>query len=713
MTYNSVSKLARLSAFLIIVVMLLVINLPQAQVLPVFRIGVLDDENGPLTRGAQLAVEAINTTGGVAGADGTVFQLQLVVQPVDDIEASINNINQASVIAVIGPAESQTVLANREQLVDLGVPILTAATDDSILIIDTTDRIFRIRAQESLQGRALADYLINELSAASIATVQLDVASTVSVVGFQRAATQIGLTPRTQFILSEETSLEDIIDGILANMPQFVVAYGPPEETAALYNALRQEDWPGRFVYNQAGRSAFRDNVQQSLLEGILGINTWSYTLGGEDSENFTFDYIRAFGAVPTALDAAAYDAVFLLEEAIRRPGDLRSNLLAIRTFDGVQGALQPASLPAGETSNNVEITELGMFGAPVAVARYVGDRQISLEEPQIVAATSTPPPTPTPEGVFLTITRAVQNVRIGPGLNFDILGQLQEGEQARVIGANIDFSWVAINFRGTTGWLSRPILDITGDTTTVPVFTPPPSPTPPPATATPTPQPFPDIIVAAATPTRIIIGMPFVVNVTIRNQGPLNSGPFAIAATFEPGNVFSAVNLAGLAANTQTTITLNGTLSGPTGPQNVTIVADLNNQVNEGPGENNNSAFILNYVADAPLLTTAPATATLTLPDTGTVTLDGVGDDIQWGAGGIVPLGMTELSMLQGFANMEQVHRDAIANSNLMNAPILAVTPGMLIGIRTQNASKFGVIQIISATAGGNITFNYRMYDM
>src|SRR5690606_10476669 len=78
----------------------------SAQGLPVFRIGVLDNPDGSLARGAQLAVEEINNAGGVVGADGTVFQLQLVIQPTTDLATAVANINQASVIAVIGPESS-------------------------------------------------------------------------------------------------------------------------------------------------------------------------------------------------------------------------------------------------------------------------------------------------------------------------------------------------------------------------------------------------------------------------------------------------------------------------------------------------------------------------------------------------------------------------------------------------------------------------------
>lgn len=659
----------------------------QAQVLPIFRIGVLDEADGSLTRGAQLAVQEINNSGGVIGADGTFFQLQLVVQSPEDLEFAIANLEQASVIAIIGPADSEIVLGNRALLARPGVPILTPATDDTLVVGDSTRRTMRLRAQESLIGRALADYIVNDLNAATVATVQLDLQSTVGVIGFTRAASQLGLNSTANFLLSAENNIERITLDIAAAQYQFVTAYGPPEQIAELFAGLRENDWAGRFIYNQANKLAFRNNIQENLLEGVIGASTWSYTFGDEASQDFTFAYIRAFGEVPGALDAAAYDGINLLRNAIGFAGNLQSNLLAIRELEGVQGTLPPARLAGGEFSNNVVVTELGEFGAPVAVARFEGTQRTELEDILFGQATATPAQptiTPTPEGTYVVITRAVQNIRVGPGLNYDILGQLQEGDTAEIIGATIDFGWVAINFRGTTGWLSRGILDIVGDTTIVPVLTPPPTPTPLPATATPTPSPIPDIVITNVTPNRLTIGSPFSVTITVRNQGGANAGQFAVAASFEPGAIYSAQIINGLNAGTEVNVALAGTLSGSTGPYNVAIIADLNNQVAEGlAGESNNSAYVHSYVADAQLLTTAPSIGTVTLNETGVMSFDNGTTDIQWGGGAIVPLGATKLVQLNGFSNMDAVHRDAIASAPLVNAGLLNITPGMLIGIQ------------------------------
>lgn len=688
----------------------------HAQVLPVFRIGVLDETDGNLTRGAQLAVQEINNSGGVVGADGTLFQLQLVVQSPEDLEFAISNLEQASVIAIIGPADSEIVLGNRALLARPGVPILTPATDDTIVVGDSTRRTMRLRAQESLIGRALADYIVNDLNAATVATVQLDLQSTVGVIGFTRAVSQFGLNPTANFLLSEENNLERITLDIAAAQYQFVTAYGPPEQIAELFAGLRENDWAGRFVYNQANTVNFRNNIQESLLEGVIGASTWSYTLDDETSQDYTLAYLRAFGEVPGALDAAAYDGIYLLSTAIGFAGNLQSNLLAISELEAVQGLLTPARLAGGEFSNNVVVTELGEFGAPIAIVRFEGTQRRVLNDVQFGQATATPiQPTmmPTPEGTYLLITRAVQNIRVGPGLNYDILGQLQEGDTTEITGATIDFSWVAINFRGTTGWLSRGILDIVGDTTIVPVLTPPPTPTPLPVTSTPVPPPVPDIVITAVTPSRLIVGAPFNVTLTVRNQGGANAGQFAIAASFEPGTIYAAQIVNGLGAGSEVTVALSGTLAGSTGPYNVAIIADLNNQVAESPaGEANNSSFVYSYVADAALLTTAPAIGTVTLNETNVLTLDNGSNDIQWGGGAIVPLGATGLVQLAGFSNMDAVHHDAIASAPLANIGILNITPGMLIGIQTDTEGKYGVLQVISATPGNQITFNFRMYE-
>ena len=88
---------------LIGIFMLVAINVVMAQQ-PIFRIGVFDEELGPISTGARLAVDEINGVGGTQGADGTFFRLELIVQPTGggtNLTNAVANINQASVIAAL------------------------------------------------------------------------------------------------------------------------------------------------------------------------------------------------------------------------------------------------------------------------------------------------------------------------------------------------------------------------------------------------------------------------------------------------------------------------------------------------------------------------------------------------------------------------------------------------------------------------------------
>ncbi len=699
----------------VMVLGLALVQVVGAQSGPVFRIGVLDNEGGALLKGAQLAAEEINAAGGVRGADGTLFRLELVTQPVDnlDIATSIANISQASVIAVIGPERSVDVIANLSALQQLGVPILTPATDDTIGAIDNTDVVLRIRAQEALQGRALANYLTSDTGASSVVTVQLDLESTASVVGFSTAMSALGRPVQQALLFDTNNPIPRIAQTIVQNNYQVAAVYGPPQLASELYVRLRSSDWGGVFAYNRADEAAFRSAVPTSQLAGILSTTTWSYASNDEASERFVTLYVRAFGEVPNAIAAAAYDGVYLLAEAIGKPGDLLSNLYSIVNFVGVQGFLNPATLTRGETSNNVAVTQLGVFGAPFPVARYAGNQRVPIDAEEVVRATPTPAATATPEGAYVEITRNVQNVRSGPGTNYDVIGQLRSGETAQVIGANVDFSWVVISFRGGNGWLSTDILNLVGDRRQIPIIAAPPTPTPPPATATPTAQPFPDIVITGVTPNRLTLGASFSINVTVQNQGAVNAGPFAVATSLNPGGVYTAFNLPGLAAGQQTIITLTGALpAGASGPQSVPIIADLNNEVNEGTaGEANNNTFFFNYIADAPLFPANP-TGTVTIGDLATFTLDAGSADIQWGGGGLVPLGGTQLALLNGYGSLDPVHYSVVAAAPFSNLAITPLFNGQVIAIKTDGGAKLAVIQVISAQSGGNLTFTFRVYN-
>ena len=706
---------------------ILALGITQAQDSgPVLRIGVIDDERGSIANGARLAVRELNSEGGVVAPDGTQFRLELIVRGTDlgfNLADAVDAIANADIIAVLGPETTETVLSNLPVLQSLGVPVLTPAIGDTVVASDTTGQVFRTRAAERFLANALADYLIMDLNVDRLTTVQLDRRSTASRVAFSFALGQRQNAPdeETAFLESEE-EMADLITEIIADNPPAVVLFADPALAAPFYTQLREGGWVGTLVYDQARNPLFFENVPLSQLSGITSPATWSPAALDIASTGFVLNFVRLFGYAPGPIEAAGYDSINLIAAAIREEGDLEQNLVRVREIPGVQGVLNPMTLTEqrGETSNNVFILELNPFGGARVVARYAGNERLTPDRVEVVVDEGTPTPTltATPEGLVVTIQSAVQNVRTGPGLEYDILAQLRQGEQFRVIGATQDFSWVVIDYRGQQGWLAAYLLDIFGDRASVPVVAIPPTPTPGPATSTPTPPAIPDIVIVSVAPSTITRNIATEVIVRVRNQGGGPAGPFAVAATFPPSDTYSARNLDGLAAGAETTVNLPVTLTGPTGLYEVAIVADLNQQVNEGPTGEANNTFSFSYKLDQILFlinsTTLGSGSSIDL-DPGLATTP----DLQYTGAGLQTVGTCDgsrncIGLISPAQTWETAHYGAITSANGVNAGFIsnaALQPGAAIGVLTQDGLR-GVLRIDAIQPGVSITFTYRIYQ-
>lgn len=707
-------------------VLLLAITGVSAQQQPIFRIGVLGDDRGAISGGARLAVREINAAGGVRGADGTVFNLDLVIEPSGEgltLEQAVDDLSANNVVAVLGPETSDEVLNGMAQLQRLGVPVITPATDDTILTSDTSGLIFRSRAADALQGQALASYLINDYQLSPVATVQLDLASTARVIGFATAASTLGVTPQPAVILRDPTDLASVVTEVADANPAVVVAYGEPDIAATLYSSLRAQNWGGVFAYSQAFDPIFRSSIPLDELSGVVAVTTWPFTATDLASTTFLNAYVRAYGELPGAIQAASYDSVNLIAKALAMPGNLRDNLAGMTPTQGVQGTLKAGDVAPGELSNNTAIVRVGELGAPEVLARYQGNQRLpsdsGLSPIPIVTvtpfptATLLPAATATQQGVTMTITQQVQNVRSGPGDAYAVIGQMNRGDQAAVIGTNADKTWIVINFRGTQGWLATYLLDVSGDLNSVPIVPAPPIPTPD-VTATPTVSPVTDVIIvsAAILPNPIQPNQTFTVNVTVGNIGNIPAGPFVVAGTFAPNNTYLVGQVPGLGAGQSAVVTLSGVLSG-TGTFTTSLTIDANNQVNEGITGEQNNIYNLTYSVGTAVLN--QGSKTFNLGDT--LDLEGnlVQGDVNWnGDGGVVGLKAifgSKLGVL-GNGDFNAITYDSI-NPGITtrdSIPRSEMSVGTLVGIVTADRHR-GVMQV-TAISDTQISVNFRVYN-
>jgi uncharacterized protein YgiM (DUF1202 family) len=341
-------------------------------------------------------------------------------------------------------------------------------------------------------------------------------------------------------------------------------------------------------------------------------------------------------------------------------------------------------------------------------LARFDDTRRLGVGGAVTPAPQETALPTATLEGAWVRITANVLNVRTGPGFEFDRVGQVEAGDMFRILGAIADYSWLLIDYQGGIGWVKTEFVEVLGDLSTVSIVQPPPTPTLG-ATFTPTLPPNPDILIdtVVLNPATPIPGVPFSAAVTIRNAGGGAAGRFAVAATWEPGTVYTSAFIEGLAGGQTTQIQLSGTLTG-TGVFQVAVVADLNKVVAEL--DENNNFYNITYRVD---YATRQTETGRQLNPGDELALDS-SNDFLWDGANLAMKNGAKIGQTSG-VTYENVHYDMLAPGlityNTVGFGVDKVRSGAVFGFITSEGRR-AVLRVDNLQANGPIWVTYRTYD-
>jgi len=395
-TVTTYLNLRRGASLLVAVLIVLALIAPSALAAPatqgtgVLRLGYLGVMDTDTATGAQLAIDQINAAGGFTGADGNQYQLELVrlaaPPTAESLAANVTALTAQDVVALLGP-DSSTVLSpdNITMLVNTGLPVLTPATVDTLTDGDADDVIFRTRAPEYVYSEALAAYILDDLALTSFVLVQTDVESTEALLDFENFLQGRGVVPAAKVQLPDASGLADEVTTLISLNPEAVVMWGPEADAAIMLRMLRDGGWAGQFAYRMADEAARSNRLKDTLADGVLGVNSWSYAYPGSAARVVLQDYITTFGKVPGPLAIAAYDAMWYLRAVMRTVGvdaeSIRTGLLNGVPQDLVAGTLRPQDFGNGDLIRMAMVYELQAGGGPSVVALYNNGERALIED--------------------------------------------------------------------------------------------------------------------------------------------------------------------------------------------------------------------------------------------------------------------------------------------------------------------------------------------
>jgi len=250
------------------------------------KIGFLGPLSGPFTpwgdghlKGAKMAVEEINASGGVDGRT-----LELVVRD------SKNNASESAttfeelvfqegVIALIGPVSSDIGLATSRKAEDLKVPLLLhMAGSDKILTKESRYTFRTALVAGPLLMQALAEY-IKEKGFTRIGAIIADYAWGHSIEGGIKKyiETLSGVEVRTEVAPVKESDFTPYLRKIQDINPELVIATGHPPGTAKIARQGIELGFNAKYIGPNIPKKAWEKILGQDVTKGMLDFTPVNY----------------------------------------------------------------------------------------------------------------------------------------------------------------------------------------------------------------------------------------------------------------------------------------------------------------------------------------------------------------------------------------------------------------------------------------------------
>ncbi|OTN77304.1 hypothetical protein A5886_002403 [Enterococcus sp. 8G7_MSG3316] len=300
--------------------------------------------------GIDLAVEEINAAGGVLGKEIEIVSKDNKSDNNEAATVAANLTTNDKVVAIIGPATSGATKAALPNVTKAQVPLVTpSGTDDAITVNGDTVQDFAFRScfQDSFQGTILAKYAEDNLEA-----------SKAIILGDNSSDYAIGLTEAfkssyTGDIVMEENFTEGDKDfqAVLTKIKNadFDVLFIPGYYTEAglIIKQARELgiDQPiigaDGFGDEKMVQTAGAENVSDVYYTGHFSTNAPA----NDKVEPFVAAFKEKYGKEPSAFNALAYDAVYMIKQAIEDQDSADSTAIAtglseLTNFQGVTGEI-------------------------------------------------------------------------------------------------------------------------------------------------------------------------------------------------------------------------------------------------------------------------------------------------------------------------------------------------------------------------------------
>lgn len=305
-------------------------------------VGMLQPLTGPAAavgktgrQGAELAVEQINSAGGV---DGTKIVLN-VLDAAGDVATGNNafaKIAAQKPVALLGPNYSSVALSLVPLLERAQFPMLAGALSPD-LTASGSPWVFRIRSSDALAAQTLVGFALDNLKLTSIAVVNEESdygqGGAAAVVAALKAA---GAEPVfTGSFAANANDLSSLVLNLKDSGAKSVIYWGSQNPAALFAKQSKQLGFEGTILGSNAYTDSSVLSLAGSAANGVYAVV--NFVAEGDDPalKAFVDSYKAKYGEVPDSYAGSYFDAVNLLAAAMKAGGTTPKGIAdALKTVD-------------------------------------------------------------------------------------------------------------------------------------------------------------------------------------------------------------------------------------------------------------------------------------------------------------------------------------------------------------------------------------------
>ncbi|MCX7774752.1 MAG: ABC transporter substrate-binding protein [Spirochaetaceae bacterium] len=289
--------------------------------------------------GMMMAVEEWNAKGGVFGGR----KVKLIFEddkgdPAEGATVYTKLIQQDGVVAIVGTVMSKVTLAGAPICQANGIPMISpTSTNEKVTLVG--DYIFRACFIDPFQGTVGANFAYNDLKARAAAAI-FDLGNDYTkglAENFKKQFEKLGgKVVAFEGHPSGATDFKAQLTKILQAKPDVIYIPDYYNDVGLIAKQVRELGFKGPLVGGDGWDSPDLVKIGGTAVENGFFTNHYS----SEDTRPIVQDFVKKYkakyGAEPDALAALAYDAMYIMLDAIRRAGTTKGSAIrdALKTTD-------------------------------------------------------------------------------------------------------------------------------------------------------------------------------------------------------------------------------------------------------------------------------------------------------------------------------------------------------------------------------------------